>query len=200
MVELFDKLKKMIAEPKVYALMVRSDRGSVLHLGVHFSLEEAYAAARTRMQSIATHKVGEAMDIDLWNCMPARECIVNFFDPSKQVSKLEELSIDPPNTNDVGPKMLPNNRPQGQHRLVEALMALNGPLESLIPLTSYEQPPMTLKDYFLDAKDAKNDLMQRLADIGGVSDVVKFGKVLTNNDRKYILRRIADRGSIKIEE
>jgi hypothetical protein len=69
------KLKKITIEPKLYSLLVKSDRGHALHMGVYFSLEEAYAGARKKMESLMGHRPDEGVDIDLWNSMEARDVI-----------------------------------------------------------------------------------------------------------------------------
>jgi hypothetical protein len=82
--DIFTHLKRMVAEPKVYALTVESSQGQVLYLGVHFSLEEAHVAARDQLESFAPFALkGDTVSIDLWNIMPARQVIAQLIDPSK---------------------------------------------------------------------------------------------------------------------
>ena len=72
----FPKIKKMLSEPKVYALLVRARSGELLHIGVHFSLEEAYSVASKRMEILHGFDPEEPVDIDLWNSVPASEIVI----------------------------------------------------------------------------------------------------------------------------
>ena len=47
--DIISNLKREIMEPKVFAVMVRSENAQALYLGVHFSLEEAYSSAVTTL-------------------------------------------------------------------------------------------------------------------------------------------------------
>ena len=67
--DIISNLKREIMEPKVFAVMVRSENAQALYLGVHFSLEEAYSSA---VKTLPGWKPGDNTDIDLWNSMPAK--------------------------------------------------------------------------------------------------------------------------------
>ena len=88
------KIKKAVLEPRFYALLVRSIRGQVLHTGVHFSLDEAYSAARTKMNMMARHNPGDSVDIELWNCMSAKDCLDQISDnPIQEQSRPVESIV-----------------------------------------------------------------------------------------------------------
>lgn len=211
--DLFSKLKKMVMEPKVYALFVRSIRGQVLHIGIHFSLEEAYAAARIRMEQLAPHKPGEAMDIDLWNVMPARECIAQFFDPNKIIPDPKTTPADPPNPMAPYPGMPATTMfspvpgmivGQGPipPEILKLLMSL-GPTSippamgsgapEPVPNAGIQAQDITIKDYVQEMKDIKNEMLQKLVDNGSIEEVDKLGRLLSSHERKFVLKKIAEK-------
>lgn len=193
--ELFSKLKKMVMEPKVYSLLVRSARGQVLHIGVHFSLEEAYAAARKRMELLATHKEGEAMDIDLWNSIPIRDVITQAFDPNKIIPDPKTVPTDPVNTNLLAAQAMEIDT-ENMPAILRALLAGDiSPLDSPLTLSrmndSMQLP--TVQDYIDEVKDAKNDLLDKLIETGDPTKLEKLGSLLTANEKRYVLKKIADK-------
>jgi hypothetical protein len=83
--DIISNLKREIMEPKVFALMVKSENAQALYLGVHFSLEEAYSSA---VRTLPGWKPGDNTDIDLWNGMPARLAVAYLMDSSKIVNMM----------------------------------------------------------------------------------------------------------------
>lgn len=79
--ETLPNLRKTLLEPKVFCMVATSLHGQILYMGVHFSLEEAYSAARMKMEGLAPHRPTDAVDIGLWNMMSAREALAKFVDP-----------------------------------------------------------------------------------------------------------------------
>lgn len=186
----------MVLEPKVYTLIVRSARGQVLHLGVHFSLDEAYAVAKMKLGALVPHNQGEAMDIDLWNAIPARECVAQFFDPNKVAPAPGSFPADPPN---------PSAMPQ------ETIIQYGGPLPedalktimtfiaekrgmNMHPASAVDmpKPETSVQDHVIGARVAKNKLLQKLVETGDIAEVEKLGKILTSYERKYVTKRITD--------
>lgn len=84
---LLNKVRKMQMEPKVYTLLIKTSVAQVLHISVHFSLEEAYVAARDRLLKIAPIPPGETAEVDLWNYIPARDAIILLCDKSSQTKQ-----------------------------------------------------------------------------------------------------------------
>ncbi len=80
--DLISKLKRMVTEPKIFSLLLSSDKGQLLYLGIHFSLEEAYSSAKEKMSSLPHVRREESIDIELWNSIPARHVISQIIDPS----------------------------------------------------------------------------------------------------------------------
>ena len=59
----------MTNEPKIYALLVGSIHGEILHIGVHFSLDEAYAAAKVKISTLGAHRPQDSVNLELWNTL-----------------------------------------------------------------------------------------------------------------------------------
>lgn len=204
MLDILSKIKRMVLEPKIYALLVTSNRGQVIHLGVHFSLEEAYSAARQRMEMLTPHKPGEAMDIELWNMMPARQVIAQITDPMK-ISAIETPEGTPktPTDNNVAPaqgavviegygKLPP---------ILEALMNSANPEPEPVKQQNGEQPLVapTLTDHIQDVKESRNDLMKKLIEDGDLSAVEKVKSLLGSHSRRYVIKAIEERKSTLIQ-
>jgi hypothetical protein len=181
----------MVLEPKVYTLLVSSARGQVLHLGVHFSLEEAYSSARKRLEELTPHNKGDAMDIQLWNSMPARQAIAFITDPTK--------------INEVFPENVQQTITPIAHGavLVEGFGKLPPVLEALLNATptmqaakapAVEEKPPTVTDHIQDLKDSKNDLMKKLIADGDINQVEKIKGLLGSYSRKYVLKEIERKG------
>lgn len=102
----FSKLKRMIVEPKVYALVVKTNRMAILHVGVHHSLDEAFAAVKQRALSESGHKDVSKLNLDMWmwEVMPAPAVMKGFFGREfpAQFLLTKEMAIDlsdvPPST------------------------------------------------------------------------------------------------------
>lgn len=77
----FEKLKRMVMDPKVYALVVKTNRMAILHVGVHYSLDEAFAAVKQRALNESKTKDLAKLDIDMWmwEVMPAPAILARFF-------------------------------------------------------------------------------------------------------------------------
>lgn len=181
-------------EPKVYAVSIKSTRGTVLHMGVHFSLEEAYSAARKRMELLTPHKPGEAMDIDLWNCFSVRDVIVQSFDPNRLVPDPRNVPLDPPNPmQGLGPVFIPD---EGMPDLLKAILGV-GDIELVDAPISVNMPASgaihSVQDFVDEVKASKNDLLNKLIETGDTSQVDKLGKFLTANEKKLVLKKIAER-------
>lgn len=190
--DILSKIKRLVLEPKLYALLVSSTRGQVLHLGVHFSLEEAYSAARKRMEQLAPHAAGEAIDMQLWNSMPARQVVALITDPTKidEVFQEGENQVITPIANGViiGSGPLP--------AIFEEL--LKGTTKEDAPKLKHptnEEPP-TVIDHIQDLKASKNDLMKKLIEDGDVNQVEKVKDLLGAHSKRYVLKAIEKKVSL----
>lgn len=77
------KLKRIFVEPKVYAVTLESRHGAILHLGVHYSLEEAIGAATPTLMAVYPHEPEDTIAVDMWTCLDSRTVVnaVTSIDP-----------------------------------------------------------------------------------------------------------------------
>jgi len=81
MLGIIPRLKRLFIEPKVYALILESRSGSILHLGIHYSLDEAIKAASPTLTSISQHKDGENATLDMWTSLSGEDVIQELLNP-----------------------------------------------------------------------------------------------------------------------
>ncbi len=180
-------IKKITLEPRMFALLVKSQAGSILHLGAHFTLEEAYSAASSKIKTLATYKEGDMVDIDLWNSIPARETMRMLMDPEKVEEMINAESSGILSDNELADlppmlqELLKHAVPITAKELVHKLSERSTPPESTKPV---------ITDYIQHAKDAKNDLMKKLIEDGNIEAVEKVKGLLGTTSRKYVLGEI----------
>ena len=75
-----ENFRKQVLEPKIYAVIARASQAAILHLGVHFTLEEAFEAARRQLVASGAIKDGTPVEMDLWSSTTAREVSNQLFD------------------------------------------------------------------------------------------------------------------------
>ena len=78
-------MTKKLNLPNVYSVYVKSLLGSVLHMGVYTNLEDAYGAAKDKLEASFPHRKGTAVDLDMWNILPVEE-LVPFVLPAMKTS------------------------------------------------------------------------------------------------------------------
>jgi hypothetical protein len=203
--DISSKIKRTVLEPKVYALLVTSAKGQILHLGVHYSLEEAYSSARQRMEVLAPHDSREAVDIQLWNSMSARQVIACLTDPQKVN---ESNGVDAHRT--ITPMVNGAFLVEGTGELPPIIKALlDGPTTGPafaspvfipeVPETpevpeEAEQPVITtIDDHIQDVKDSKNDLIKKLIEEGDMAQVDKLKPLLGTYAHRLVLKEIKER-------
>lgn len=196
---MFSKLKRMVKEPKIYALIVESEHGQALHLGVHFSLEEAYAVARARMETLIPHRPGQAMNIDLWNTLSARQVIAQLMDPAwanelvpggekKELSPEEKERIAAVNNGDL---------PQEIGALLTSFSTNQAADEKPPEVIEKKDVVLsTVNDHVKEIKKKKNLLMKKLIDDGSISQAEKLKSFLGTNSFKYVLRAIEKKNKV----
>lgn len=72
---ILSKLKRTFVEPNVYAVLAQSRKGAVLHLGVHYTLEEAIEAAKPALRSTANYRDGDHVDVDLYTILNGTDVV-----------------------------------------------------------------------------------------------------------------------------
>jgi len=195
--DIFDKLKQMVMEPKVYTILVKSPRGQVLHLGVHFSLEEAYAVARRKLERLSpTTQIGEPMDIDMWNSIPARQLVSMIMDPQKTPELVEMPKEIPPPTEDA---MFPQHEHNGAvfvsgeadfndlPQIVKDI--INGKIGASKP-DAESKKEETVATRMTALKESKNALMKQLIETGDIAEVEKVKSILGSNSSRYVIKAI----------
>lgn len=182
-------MKKTVLEPKVYALILKSKCGQSLHVGVHFTLEEAYGAARRRIEKLPGYKDGDAVDIDLWNTMPGRQAIVELMDPTHlsavhlEVNANQEIPFDLKGN----PQEALADMPEAVRNLLEGVMA--GP-ETFMETIMAGAEEDTIEDCVNDMKLVKNDLMKKLIAEANIEQADKLKGLLGSNSYRYVMSEI----------
>ena len=101
---LIPTLRSLRREPKVYAVVLHSSQGSILHLGIHHSLDEAVEAATPTLMSTGTPIPDENASIDMWTSLEGSqvvETMIEFKVPGLNVSdQAEEKVSNPLSTSD----------------------------------------------------------------------------------------------------
>ena len=180
--DILSKIKRQVLEPKIFTLLVSSAHGQVLHLGVHFSLEEAYAAARKRMELLSPHTQEEAIEMQLWNSMPARQAIAHIIDPSKA-----EALFNPEHTQTITP--FASGVFVGNGKLPPLLEDLMKAAKPLIK-NSLNDQPTTVIDHIQELKNSKNNLMKKLIEDGDENQVERAKWLLGAYSKRYVLKAI----------
>lgn len=125
MSDLFTKIKRKNVEPSVYAIVARSQTFTVLHLGIHHSLDEAMKVAFDKLEaSLPASKKKEYKELYLSDVIPATRAIAALvgqealeFDGKKIANNrrektLEELLADiQGNKNDLMKKVIDSKDP-----------------------------------------------------------------------------------------
>lgn len=196
--DILSNIKKNVLEPKVYALMLKSASGQTLHIGVHFSLEEAFSVGVKRMEALVTHHPGEAVDIDLWNCIPARQLIAQMIEPSKvdEVFNVPqgEPSLIFPEEDTIFIKNL-GDVPSILAAIVDSQSPKFSPAQREVKRETLPPVP-TVSECVQDLKVSKNNLMKMLIKSGDIDEVEKVKDLLGSNSRKYVINKIVEEKNI----
>lgn len=185
MIDLLTKLNKNVSEPKIYAVLVKSRRGAMLHLGVHFTLDDAYAAARARMEAATPIGPGEGVDIDVWNCMTAREAMALIMEPSAITVEMVSTPFSQNPLFNALSEMLKNDTVLKPEDIKEPTQATAAPLD-------------TVSDHLEDLKRARNGLLKSLIDAADSEAVTKLkSPIITAHEKRYVLDRIAEKKLIE---
>lgn len=76
MLGIIPKLRRMLLDPQLFALVLESRKGAVLHLGIHYSLDEAIRAATPGLLRMAPHKPEDKVGVELWTSLSG-EAVIN---------------------------------------------------------------------------------------------------------------------------
>jgi hypothetical protein len=175
--DILSNISKAIIEPRIYTVLVKSTKGQALHMGVYFSLEEAYSAA---VREIPGYKNGDRADMDLWDSLPARDVIVSILNPIK----IEAIENENPLLNEIK-KLLPMD---GEEIHIVEKENLPKEIKELIDIK-----PMDVNDYIQSMEHSKNILMGKLIESGDVSKANEIKQLIGNISHKYIIKEIEKR-------
>lgn len=209
---LLQNINRLVLEPKIYALLAKSKAGEVLHIGVHFSLDEAYSAVSKKIESLPTYEAGQTVDLDLWNCISGKHAIAQLIDPSKagevfdipkDVISVEEEGIHSPVfvQKDISelPQTVIETFPTALQDLIKRVQqnsnkTLDAVKKELAPkktdFTEFDKTGPTFEDHLDLVNDSKNKLMQKLIEDGDVEKVEKVKNILNKASRTYVLKAI----------
>ena len=184
-------------EPKVFALLVKSPAGQILHIGAHFTLEEAYSVAVKKVEQLPTYNKGDMVDIDLWNTISAKQVMSQIFEPSGESDNEPNFSGTPSDLIAGSfTKQEVQEFPPALQELLNRATVLSGDEMFNLLAGKMEEKKKDLStepvmvDYIQHAKDARNDLMKKLIEDGNVEAVEKVKSLLGTTSRKYVLEEI----------
>lgn len=159
------KIKKQVFEPSVYAMTVRYSGGEILYVGVHYSMDQAYHAARERLTELHNPDPRESVEIDLWTAIQGSKVIADLLDPSS-------VSVEAVNN------------------MLEQIVTHE---QEIIKPTTKKKIPHTSgssKIIIEKPKNTKDELIKKLIDNGNRAAIEKLGDVLTENEKTFIIDQI----------
>lgn len=96
--KILPKLKRLFMEPQVYALVLESRKGSLLHLGVHYSLDEAVAAATPGLVKLTGDPESVDMRVDMWTKLKPETVLKALLTPEAMSQTSVDSGADKPVT------------------------------------------------------------------------------------------------------
>jgi hypothetical protein len=179
--DILKNIKKEVLEPKIYAILVHSMRGQVLHLGIHFTLDEAYGDACKQLETISPHRPGEAKDMDMWNTIPIRQVIAGIVDENKigDLAGFLDNNAEQEHLSGFGDTIL--------HSISSKPIKTNEKIDSV------EQKVENIKN-------TKNELMQKLIEDGNIKKVEDLKGILDATSRRYVMKKIQAKKNLEALE
>lgn len=156
MFNFIQNLRRKWQEPSVYAVVTEGDGMTLMHLGVHYSLDEAFQESRKELTKRKPDV--KRSEFSLWTSVSLRDI--------------------------VGKYVIPPNAPVSSSS--DSKVAIGQEDAAIVP------PP--------DTGGERNSLIQALIhfkDVGALSE--PFASNLTENERKYILSKIAGKEATKVK-
>lgn len=125
MTGIIPRLKRLFMEPHVYAVLLQSRKGAILHLGVHYSLDEAIEAGTPTLLSLAPHKNGDNVVVEMWTVLKGGDAARKLLDSMSLVDSGIKMG-QPQHTvtakNDVGPREQLKNLRSSKNKFMKALI------------------------------------------------------------------------------
>ena len=160
--DLTGKFNKGTTESKIYALVVRSEFGESLYMGIHFSLDEAFKEARKDLDIIFKHSKDD-VSIDLWTYLDARKVLQGVLEPGVVIPDFSDLNK--------------------QYQAIKTKESAPTPKP---------QPPRkpTLQEMAKRMKDVKSSLMRQIIETGDEKTLDDMKRMFSNYEVRYMKDRI----------
>lgn len=189
------RIKKVAAEPSVYAIIIRSTLGQALYLGVHFTLDEAYLSAQKKFETLGSGIAGEITNLEIWSSLAARDILAQFVEPGNIEAFINSI-IDPGSGT-------PITGAEGFASHIMKIAVKNKDYKNVssaarkaenLPSVDIDN---SVEDYVISAKAAKNALMKKIIEGGDASKIDKLKSVLNSYDRRYLADTIEKQVTLK---
>jgi hypothetical protein len=70
-------------EPQVYAVILEAKGNSILHLGIHYNLDDAVEAATPTLQSTASLNEGDNVRVEMWASLKGEDVMMALTEATK---------------------------------------------------------------------------------------------------------------------
>lgn len=193
----FKNIKREIVEPKIYAILVKSLRGFLLHVGVYFSLDDAYADAKEKLELSAPYEGTDLVIMETWNSMSLREAIFQSINPDKRG---EWFVLTPDN---IKNKDYPADLPEEVIKALDIIKVQDSSPEELqepekveVEVKAEEQhEPMavTSEDLLKEVHIVKDSLIKQIIENNDENTLIAADSIFTRSEKRYILHEIKKR-------
>lgn len=165
--DLINTFKGKSLPPKVYSLVMQSNKGLMLHIGIYYSLDEAIYSARKEFLNSVSHDTKDFIEIKMWAKLNAGNIISSFIDgiPIKSISTQSQTDKRP---------------------------SFSSPSKTLLSKEVISEKQKDAYDYFKDFLDSKNNLLNFIITKKDNSLLEKFSSFFTENEKKFIIDKIKD--------
>ncbi len=126
MARIVPKLKHAYTEARIYSVVLESKTDVVLHIGVHFSLDEAVDAAKQKLIASSPHSVGDNTVVEMWTTLSGVDAFQGLLLPMpKGVDQMKS-----PSSNSIPKQVL--TAPSAKEIMKQIRDEKNGLMELLI--------------------------------------------------------------------
>jgi hypothetical protein len=122
------EIRSEMMEAKVYALLLSSKSGLYVHLGTHFSLDQAFNDGRASMRRVVCDGKDEHVELELWTSLDFREVIIN----SLNIKPMKTNVPSPYDTPKKASRSLKVNSPKNNTDLDQIVSSLRDRKNELI--------------------------------------------------------------------
>lgn len=190
----FKNIKREIVEPKIYAILVKSLRGFLLHVGVYFSLDDAYADAKEKLELSAPYEGTDLVIMETWNSMSLREAIFQSINPDKRG---EWFLLTP---DKIKNKDYPADLPEEVIKALDIIKVQDSSPEELeepeeVEEVKEQHEPMavTSEDLLKEVHIVKDSLIKQIIENNDENTLIAADSIFTRSEKRYILHEIKKR-------